>query len=211
MAEIKVYAPNRDFNGRVGNAQFANGVAHVEEALSVAEMAYFRRAGYGIGAPPPAVPEKPAPYVPEAPAMVRGPESLDAAVQPNAGGPVSDAYLPPTNAGEADPHGPLVVSPGIHGVGPGPIRPGEVYIDDVARQEKEETELDELVLVEGAPATIASAIDEEGDASDAAKAAAGPARSATKAAWVDFAVSRGADRDAAEDMTKAALIEQHGS
>jgi hypothetical protein len=141
------------------------------------------------------------------PANVRGPESNDAAVQKNAGGPVSDAFLPPTNAGDADPHGPLVVSPGLHGVGPGPIRPGEVYVDDVARQEKEETELAEAVLVEHAPATVAEGIDESGDASDARESDL-PAKSAKKAVWVDFAVSRGMDRDEAEDMKLADLRER---
>lgn len=37
-----------------------------------------------------------------------------------------------------------------------------------------------------------------------------PAHSAVKAEWVDFAVSQGADRDAAESETKAALIETYG-
>ena len=54
------------------------------------------------------------------------------------GSPLRDAavdpkpwdFLPPTNAGEADPHGPLVVAPGIHGVGPKPIRGGEVFVDN---------------------------------------------------------------------------------
>jgi hypothetical protein len=37
-----------------------------------------------------------------------------------------------------------------------------------------------------------------------------PARSSSKAEWVDFAVAHGLDRDEAEDMTKAALIELLG-
>lgn len=37
-----------------------------------------------------------------------------------------------------------------------------------------------------------------------------PAQSATKAEWVDFAVSQGQSRDDAEALTKAELIEQFG-
>ncbi len=78
------------------------------------------------------------------------------------GSPLRDAavdpkpwdFLPPTNAGEADPHGPLVVAPGIHGVGPKPIRGGEVFVDNPEKQEKAETNLAEKVLVEGEPATV---------------------------------------------------------
>lgn len=36
-----------------------------------------------------------------------------------------------------------------------------------------------------------------------------PAKSARKAAWVDYAVSQGADPEAAEALTKAELIEQY--
>lgn len=37
-----------------------------------------------------------------------------------------------------------------------------------------------------------------------------PKQSDTKATWVDFAVSQGADRNGAEDMTKQELIEMYG-
>lgn len=37
-----------------------------------------------------------------------------------------------------------------------------------------------------------------------------PALSATKAEWVDHAVANGADRDEAENQTKAELQEQYG-
>jgi hypothetical protein len=88
-------------------------------------------------------------------------DARDAAEPINLGSPLRDAavdpkpwdYLPPTNAGEADPHGPLVVAPGIHGVGPKPIRAGEVFVDDPKKQEAAETALAEAVLVKGQPAT----------------------------------------------------------
>ena len=37
-----------------------------------------------------------------------------------------------------------------------------------------------------------------------------PADSANKPAWVEFAVSQGAERDAAEPMTKQELIDEYG-
>lgn len=37
-----------------------------------------------------------------------------------------------------------------------------------------------------------------------------PAQSAPKGEWVDYAVAQGADRDEADDMTKADLVEQYG-
>lgn len=37
-----------------------------------------------------------------------------------------------------------------------------------------------------------------------------PAASATKAAWVDYAVSKGASREDAEAQTKDALVERYG-
>ena len=77
-----------------------------------------------------------------------GSPNRDAAVDPRPGD-----YLPPTNAGKADPHGPLVVAPGIHGVGPAPIRPGETFVDDTAKQEAAETKLATEVLVKGESAT----------------------------------------------------------
>jgi hypothetical protein len=89
-------------------------------------------------------------------------DARDAAEPIMVGSPLRDAavdpkpwdFLPPTNAGEADPHGPLVVAPGIHGVGPKPIRAGEVFVDNPKKQEKAETALAETVLVEGKPATV---------------------------------------------------------
>jgi hypothetical protein len=92
-------------------------------------------------------------------------DARDAAEPIVVGSPLRDAavdpkpwdFLPPTNAGEADPHGPLVVAPGIHGVGPKPIRGGEVFVDNPEKQEKAETALAEAVLVEGKPATVNTA------------------------------------------------------
>lgn len=69
-----------------------------------------------------------------------GTKLRDAAVDPR-----PDDYLPPTNAGQANPHGPLVVAPEIHGSGPAPLTPGVVT-------EERETKAAELSLVDGKPA-----------------------------------------------------------
>lgn len=80
----------------------------------------------------------------------------DAAVDPEA----SD-FLPPTNAGDEDPHGPLVISPGIHAnEGMHPVTPGAVS-STAATQEAAETAhmmafqsaVDSLSVT---PATVAS-------------------------------------------------------
>lgn len=197
----KVFAPNRGYDGLSAGVQFKNGVANTDDPRA---LAYFARAGYGIGAykaPPAATPAVDARDAAER--VVLGTPLRDAAVDPRPGD-----FLPPVNAGQADPHGPLVVAPGIHGVGPAPIRPGAVHVDDVRRQNDEETELAARVLVEGEPATIAAQIGAEGDVSDAAGR---PAKSATKAAWVDYAVSRGLAREEAEDLTITALQERFGA
>lgn len=145
MAKIKVYAPNEGYAGTVGAAKFEKGVADVDEDAT--EMGYFRKAGYGIGSKAePTVEEtvdardvgQPTPF---------GSKLRDAAVDPEP----SD-FLPPTNAGKANPHGPLVVAPGIHAEGPAGIKPGEVHVDDPDEQAKDETALAVAVLVENQPA-----------------------------------------------------------
>lgn len=67
----------------------------------------------------------------------------DAAVDPH-----KDDYLAPTNAGKADPHGPEVVSPGLHAVTPPALVPGEVH-DEPAKQDKVETQAATEALLEG--------------------------------------------------------------
>lgn len=66
----------------------------------------------------------------------------DAAVDPRPGD-----FLAPTNAGEENPHGKLVVSPGIHGSETGPIAPG-IVSSDPATQDEKESDLAEAVFVE---------------------------------------------------------------
>lgn len=172
MGELTVRAPDPSFEGSVAGIAFVKGAAKVDPKDNPGAYGYFQSAGYEISgktlndAPGQYArgrePEGAAPGTPDNPdGIERGAAPRDAAVVKDAAGPMSDAFMPPTNAGEADPHGPRVVSPGLHAVPPAPIRPGEVHVDDVARQEAEETKLAERVLVEGEEATV---VDEPFDA-----------------------------------------------
>lgn len=91
----------------------------------------------------------------------------DAAVDPRPGD------VPPSNAGRANPHGPLVVAPGI---GAPPV--------------VENPDGDGVVPVTDAPVEA-------------------PAKSAPKAAWVDYAVAQGMTREDAENATKEQIAEAY--
>jgi hypothetical protein len=134
-------------------------------------------------------------------------------------------FLAPVNAGEANPHGSEVVSPEIHASGPSGIRPGEVFVEDVAKQEKREKEFAQARLVENVVAAEAIKaevpdLDDRGElgisdpgSADQGRAAAeegkAPSKANNKAAWVDYAIQQGAERDEAEAMTKAELVERY--
>jgi hypothetical protein len=208
----KVHAPNRAYGGTVGDVRFEGGVADVPEDHRL--MSYFRSRGYGVGSEPTTTETADQEYPPvEETSSSLGRPLRDAAVDPQ-----PEDYLEPVNAGKAHPHSPEVVSPGIHAVPPAPIRPGEVYVDDVERQESEELALAEKVLVNGEPATVIASDEPPGGPlglSDPGSVDAGqrntrPAGSAKKATWVDYAVSLGASREEAEDMTLNQLREQYG-
>lgn len=172
MAEsktVKVYAPNEGYAGSVGDIRFEKGVATVP--ADHRSLGYFKRRGYGIGekgqVENPVLPyDKMEPTVDGKPIDARdytesvpfGSKLRDAAVDP-----APDDFLPPTNAGKANPHGPKVVAPQIHADGPAGIRPGDVHVDDTDKQAAEETKLAEAVLVEGELAT------ERGETFDADK------------------------------------------
>ncbi|MBV9292637.1 MAG: hypothetical protein JO222_09320 [Frankiales bacterium] len=136
----KVTAPAEGFTGiGVGGLEFTDGVAYTDDP---AILAYCETAGYGIGNNKPTYvpqdrvqPEVDARDVAD-PTMVGGP-TRDAAVDPR-----DDDYLPPVNAGKADPHGPDVVAAGIHGSSFGPIAPGGV-------EESKEQKIAEQVLARG--------------------------------------------------------------
>lgn len=146
MAKVKVYAPNEEFEGAVAGVAFARGVGEAELEEGSLTRRYFERAGYGIGKRPPKAEPAPEPAVSalEASAIASvGGRLRDAAVDPH-----PDDFLPPVNAGKADPHGPHVVSPEIHHDGPAGLRPGVVAVDDPSRQSAEESAIAEAVLID---------------------------------------------------------------
>lgn len=223
----KVEAPNKDYNGPgPGGVEFKNGVAEVDDESA---LNYYRSAGYTVSGEVESPVESPEPPDPrEVTESVVGTRLRDAAVDPK-----PEDFLAPLNAGEANPHGGEVVSPEIHASGPAGIRPGVVFVEDAAKQEKRESEFAEKRIVERASAAEANKaevdIDDRGELgiSDPGSAEAGrveaetvsdeeaadeaPSKSDNKAAWVDYAVTQGADRDEAEASTKAELVEQYGA
>ena len=224
----KVEAPNSAYNGPgPGGATFVEGVA--DDVDDPGALSYYRGAGYKVSGKTYVETERPEPPDPrEVTTQVVGTELRDAAVDPQLGD-----FLAPINAGVDNPHGSTVVSPEIHASGPAGIRPGEVFVEDIAKQETRETEFAEARLVDQATAGEAVAVEvpdltERGDLdlSDPGSAEAGrkaaekvaaaqaaasaPAKADAKAAWVDYAVARGADRDEAEAQTKAELVDTYG-
>lgn len=198
----KVYAPNERFTGSRAGIAFSNGVGELD-AKDEKARAFFERHGYGIG-------EKPAPEPSAADAYAAArtaPHHPAARLRDAAVDPEPRDFLPPTNAGEEDPHGPLVVAPEIHHEGPKGIRPGDVHVDDAEVQGAAETALAHRILVDREPHDEVVA-DFAGDGKDGSDDR--PARSASKADWVEFAVSKGADREEAEAETRATLIDRYG-
>jgi hypothetical protein len=100
----------------------------------------------------------------------------DAAVDPKDGD-----FLAPTNAGEANPHGPDVVNPEIHASqGLRPVRPGDVPEAD----EQDGNEKDHTVELQ------ASEKPEQ------------PAGNASKSDWVEYAVRAGYEEGSLEEFTR---------
>jgi hypothetical protein len=171
MATIK--APNRDYNGQIGDVVFKDGVAETDNK---AVLAYCRGAGYEVDG----VTENPAALPHASGDSSRTHETLgtplrDAAVDPKPGD-----FLAPVNAGKADPHGPEVVSPEIHAApGPTPLVPGPV-LDDPASQQARESAAAAQALIEQHPAgEVAQAL-----ADNQPEQPAGNASQAEWATWV---------------------------
>ncbi|WP_228974955.1 hypothetical protein [Streptomyces sp. DH12] len=195
-----IHSPVKGYTGPgPAGLAFKDGRAETDNPMIIR---YAKKAGYGIDEPaePPKEPEPADPREHSEPEQI-GTRLRDAAVDPR-----PEDYLPPTNAGEANPHGPLVVAPEIHGAGPKPIHPGPVTPGDPAAQEQRETALARAVLVdnEDVPDVVAAAAEANPQPEEP------PAKSAAKSTWVEWAVLRGASREAAEDATKTQLIEQYG-
>lgn len=120
----------------------------------------------------------------------QGTRLRDAAVDPK-----PQDFLPPSNAGQANPHGPDVVSPGLHGVeGVRPVAAG--LVPPPAPQEAKETAAAEQ-------ATSGETVDPT--------AIPQPKKGDLVGVWRDYAVhAHGVDRAEADELTKPQLIERFG-
>jgi len=168
----KIIAPSAGFNGEVGGVQFEDGVAETDNQ---AVISYCRGAGYKVDgtAAKQAEPESPDPR------DVPDPDGLtlrDAAVDPE-----PEDFLAPTNAGEANPHGPDVVSPEIHASeGVRPVKGGDVHIGDPAKQDAAETE----------------------HAAQESFVVGTPAGNASKTEWHAYAIAQGYTEEGLEGRTR---------
>jgi hypothetical protein len=219
---MKIHSPAEGYtaNDQYGETvlEFKDGVAEFDGDLPAGVRQYLAGAGYGLDG------EATAPELPEGPADPRdiedgivGTKLRDAATDPQ-----PEDFLAPINAGEGNPHGAEVVSPEIHASGPAGIKPGNVFVEDPEKQEAREKEFAQARLIDGATAAEANAdavpdINDFGPLglSDPGSVEQGvvetdtkPAKADNKAAWVDYAVEQGAERDEAEAMTKAELVER---
>lgn len=141
MAKTKITAPvaaEGDVVG-VGGLVFTDGVAETDDP---AIIEYAERHGYGIGGKKPTLPE---PEEHSREVHANGPEMVGTPLRDAAVDPRPEDYLAPINAGKADPHGPLVVAPEVHGSTHGPLIPGHTTED-------REKEAARLARIEGKPA-----------------------------------------------------------
>ncbi len=146
--KVKIHSPVPGYSGSgPGDTQFENGVLETDDP---AVIAYCQGAGYKVSgkvlnetSPTPDVDPRDMPDGEPVGTRLR-----DAAVDPR-----PEDFLPPVNAGEANPHGPLVVAPGLHAVPPAPIVPG-VVSHDADEQAAKETQVAKAVLVDGELATV---------------------------------------------------------
>lgn len=153
---MKIHSPAEGYTGkdRYGETvlDFQDGVADHEGELPDGIRQYLVGAGYGLGSKKATQPEEPEIADPrdyEGDEVV-GTKLRDAAVDPQ-----PEDFLAPINAGEANPHGPTVVSPEIHASGPAGIRPGVVFIEDPEKQDERESEWAKARLIDQMPAAEA--------------------------------------------------------
>lgn len=134
----KIKSPIEGYNGSstFGSTTlvFTDGEADAKD-VPEGVLSYLREKGFGVDGKTVDQPDAPAPI--DSREIVEeqvGSKARDAAVDPK-----PEDFLPPVNAGKADPHGPKVVAPQIHAAKEQPVRPGDVS-DDNAVQEKAESE-----------------------------------------------------------------------
>lgn len=203
---MKISTPVAGFTGRTYlgplTLDFHDGHAELDGDLPDGARDYLLASGYGIDGPA----AEPAATV-EEPADPRdvGLEQVGSPLRDAAVDPAPEDFLAPTNAGQANPHGSTVVSPGIHALDSLPVAPGPVP-DDAGEQDAKETSLASAVLVE------------QQDVGDATKAAAGetsseeqPKGNASRDDWATYALAHGASDDDIADLSRDQLREQYGN
>lgn len=183
----KITSPADHFTGRsyVGSLvlDFEDGVCEYDGELTDGAKSYLLGAGFKVGSTQGVTP-----------ASIDGRElpdgddidARDYAEPTQVGTPLRDAavdprpedFLAPTNAGQADPHGPDVVSPEVHASqGVRPVKPGDVHVDDTDVQDELETEHAEAAT-DGTPIT-------DGPAA--------PAGNASREDWAAYVTAIGQD------------------
>lgn len=175
----KVTTPVKGFTGQVLGVHFTDGKGETDDPTA---LGYFRRKGYTVAGETIERTEHSIPDARDVGFLGSGIEPQGTRLRDAAVDPRPEDFLPPSNAGEADPHGPEVVSPGLHAVeGAKPVTPGKVPDEPDAQEAKE---------------TAATGNAER------------PAKSAAKGDWVAYAVAQGLPD--AGVLTKAELIELYG-
>lgn len=195
----QITSPAEGFTGRsyVGShfLDFKDGVADYDGELPDGVVSYLRGAGFTVDgqsqAPAQSIDGRPVAdedaidardYA--EPTQV-GTQLRDAAVDPH-----PEDFLAPANAGAADPHGPEVVSPGIHAnEGVRPVKPGDVHVDDIDTQDQLETE-------HAQDATDGTPVDDGLEV---------PAGNASTDTWRTYALAQGASETDVEGKSRDEL------
>lgn len=173
---------------------FQDGTAHVEGVLNEGARAYLLAQGYGIDNAHPAE-QQPAAVVVDS-RDATGPQQVGTPLRDAAVDPAPGDFLAPVNAGQADPHGPDVVAPGIHAEqGVRPVKGGPVHVGNPAAQDEAETD-------------HAEAATNGGEVTDDIEQ---PAGNASTEAWRVYALANGASQDDVADATRDELRGQYGT
>lgn len=214
-----------EFKTVFGSTQltFNDGVADVDE-LGDGLRQYLLAAGYTVGGEH--VARQPWPDFPDSRDLTGeqvGTPLRDAAVDPQ-----PEDFLPPVNAGQEDPHGPLVVAPGIHAEGERAVRPG-VVSSDPDQQTADEQQTAEALLIDRRPAgeAVDLAVPDRKDfgplgLSDPGSVQAGqdggvaagegePKGNASRDEWEAYARSQGAADADVTDLSRDELRAKYGS
>lgn len=206
---------------------FTDGVAEVDDdQVPEGLLGYWRAAGYGIDSKP----AEPQTIVPEVDARdAASPELVGTELRDAAVDPAPDDFLPPVNAGEADPHGPKVVAPGVHAEGERVVAAGPVSSDPAVQSENEQSLAKRLLIdrvkvdsskIHGAdwkegtgPLGLSDPLSAQ-EGVDAAKAGAAaadagakgePKGNATREAWAEWAKTQGAPEEETRPQDEGGL------